>query len=227
MYEGDNSQYFNNVPTWHAEHSPWKAGNILKLIHKNQITPASIAEIGCGAGEILNQLHSKLPVTTQLYGYDISSDAITLAKTREKNRLEYFNENLLDANRHVDLLLMIDVMEHVENYYDFLKRCRKKANCMILAIPLDVSIRTIFQPGIVKGRRDTFGHIHYFNANTALLTLENCGFEIVDHFFTQMGFDTKTLGLFPHLVIKTMYALFGKRWTADIVGSHTLYALVK
>lgn len=227
MYEGKDSRYSKNVPDWDVEDSPSKADQIFKLIEKNSICPASVAEIGCGAGEILNQLYAKLPNTTQFYGYDIASEAIHLAKAHEKSRLEYFNGNLLDADRHFDLLLMIDVLEHVENYYDFLKQCRGKASYMIVGIPLDISIKTLFRPDIVKGRRDTFGHIHYFNTQTALLALENCGLEVVDHFFVAISHEMKRISLFQRMVVRTMYALFGHQWTANIVGSHTLYALVK
>jgi SAM-dependent methyltransferase len=227
MYEGEDSQYLKYSPDWHEEDSPAKADQIFKLIEKNSIRPESVAEVGCGAGEILNQLHFKLPDTTHFFGYDIALDAINLAKTREKSRLQYFNENFFDSDKHFDLLLVIDVAEHVENYYDFLKQCRKKADMMILAIPLDVSVRTTFSPQIVKGRRDTFGHIHYFNANTALLALENCGFEVIDHFFVSISLEMNLLGRFARMMTKTMYSLFGRRWTADIIGSHTLYALVK
>ena len=140
---------------------------------------------------------------------------------------EYHNENLLETDRHFDLLLAIDVAEHVEDYYDFLKQCRKKADLMIIALPLDISVRTIFSPQIVKGRRDHFGHIHFFNANTAILSLESCGFEMIDHFFVSVSLEMKRLGMFSKMVVKTLYTLLGRRWTADMIGSHTLYALVK
>jgi len=56
IYTEEKGNYLENNPTWHIEDSPWKAKQIFKMLNKNSINPKSIAEIGCGAGEILNQL---------------------------------------------------------------------------------------------------------------------------------------------------------------------------
>ena len=98
------------------------------MLNKHNLSPGSICEIGCGAGEILNCLHSKLP-KTEFIGYEISEQGFELCKTRQKERLNYKLEDLLaDSNTdYYDLLLIIDVVEHVEDYFTFLRKCKKKA----------------------------------------------------------------------------------------------------
>ena len=49
-------------PNWHAEDSPWKADQIIKILDRNQLPKLkTVVEIGCGVGEILKQFQNKLP----------------------------------------------------------------------------------------------------------------------------------------------------------------------
>ena len=226
-YSKETSEYAKNIPSWHAEHSEWKARNILHLLKKNNVNPQTIAEIGCGAGEILNQMHSRLSNNVEYFGYDIAPDAIKLAKQREKERLSFYLENLFETSRHFDLLLMIDVCEHVENYYDFLLQCKKKADYMVVGIPLDISFRTILRSNNLTVRRNIAGHIHFFCSQSALLMLENCNFEIMDcDYYSNIIEDRKCgfLHMFFDFIVRS---LCGRRRAADIAGDYTLYALLK
>jgi len=81
------NKYIEVNPTWHTEDSPWKANHIYNMIRRNNLTPGSIVEIGCGAGEILNQLHQKMEDKSILFsGYEIATDAFEMARSREKGR---------------------------------------------------------------------------------------------------------------------------------------------
>ncbi|MCC6844416.1 MAG: methyltransferase [Saprospiraceae bacterium] len=183
IYIEENGEYLKNNPTWHVEDSPWKAKQIIKMLNRNPINPKTIAEIGCGAGEILNQLHLSMPNYVSYTGYDISSDAISLAKTRENERLEFKNENLLEINACFDLLLMIDVFEHVDDYLGFLKLSKNKAKNTIFHIPLDISAQGILRNNLMSARYSV-GHLHYFMKETAIATLVDSGYDIVDYFYT-------------------------------------------
>src|SRR5687767_15620947 len=93
LYIQKNSKYAESHPTWHIEDSPWKAQQILTMLKRNKLTPKSIAEIGCGAGEILNQLHERLEdKTIEFSGYEIAPDAIELCNQRAKPGLTYYHE---------------------------------------------------------------------------------------------------------------------------------------
>jgi predicted TPR repeat methyltransferase len=188
IYTENNGEYLKNNPTWHIEDSPWKAKQILKILNRNSITPKTITEVGCGAGEILNQLLLSQPEDVRFTGYDISSDAISFAKNRKKERLEFIHDDFLSINTPTDLLLMIDVFEHVDDYLGFLKRCNKKAKNTIFHIPLDISVEGILRNKLMIGRKSV-GHLHYFTKETALATLVDCGYEIVDCFYTAILLD--------------------------------------
>ena len=52
----NDGTYLKNNPTWHEEHSPWKAGEIKEIIERNSLAPKQVCEVGCGAGGIISQL---------------------------------------------------------------------------------------------------------------------------------------------------------------------------
>lgn len=228
VYNKDQSKYLRDFPDWHAADSPWKAEKVFALMQRNSLSPATIAEIGCGSGETLNQLYSKLPETTEFFGFDIAPDAIAIAKPKEKDRLHFTEENLLETSRHFDLLLMLDVFEHVEDYYGFLKKAKPLADRTIFAVPLEFSLRTLLKPTLISDSRKAFSHLHSFNWNTALLTLENCGYEVIDYQFASIALENKRIkSLSRRALYWLLYRLAGTRLTEDILGGHTLYVLAK
>ncbi|MBP6433014.1 MAG: hypothetical protein KA319_14730 [Ferruginibacter sp.] len=84
-YQQNNSEYLQLNTTWHQEDAAWKAKQILQAINRNKIEVKTIAEIGCGAGEILVQLQQNLADKTIAFsGLDIALDAIAMAKPKEK-----------------------------------------------------------------------------------------------------------------------------------------------
>jgi SAM-dependent methyltransferase len=230
-YNKDDSGYLKANPTWHVEDSAWKATQILKLIERNKLQPKSIVEIGCGAGEILNQLHQRLTdKTIEFFGYEIAPDAFKLAQTREKDRLHFYREDLLLNDNTYDLLLMIDVFEHVEDYIGFVRKCSTKAAYKIYHIPLDMSIWSIFTNYPVSARKNV-GHLHYFMKETALATLTDTGQEIVDWFYTPGAFEVNNKNLsFVGKIIQLKRRFFYKikpDFAVKAFGGFSLIVLTK
>lgn len=87
--------YLENNPTWHSEDSGWKAKQILKIIERNSLQPSSVCEIGCGSGEILNQLYFQMPEDVTFAGYEISSQAFQLCQEKEKDRFKYYLSDVI------------------------------------------------------------------------------------------------------------------------------------
>jgi SAM-dependent methyltransferase len=228
IYSETNGEYLKNNPTWHVEDSPWKAQQIIKMLKINPINLKMIAEVGCGAGEILNQLYRKLPESINFVGYDISFDAIELAKTREKERLKFKHENFTETTKKYDLLIMADVFEHVDDYLGFLKLCKDKSDYTIFHIPLDISVLKLLRNHIMRVRKDC-GHLHYFTKNTAIATLEDSGYKIVDSFYTSHSLDIpgKTLKLKVTSLIRRLMLKMNKDLTVKLIGGYSLLVLTK
>ena len=183
-YTAENSNYLQTNPGWHVEDSAWKATQILKMLERNKLQPKSVVEVGCGAGEILNQLQQRMAdKTIRFSGYEIAPDAFKMAQTRQKENLHFYCEDLLQNNNSYDLLLMIDVFEHVDDYLGFIKKCNTKAAYKIFHIPLDISLWSVLTNYPI-GARKQVGHLHYFMKDTALATLEDTGEQVVDWFYT-------------------------------------------
>ncbi len=185
-----DGEYIKNNPLYHVEDSPWKAQQVLKMLNRHNLQIASVCEIGCGAGEILRQLQIHLPDKITFHGFEISPQAFNLCKQRENERLHFYCEDLLSTNtQNFDVLLCIDVFEHVEDYIGFLIKLRSKAMHKIFHIPLDISVQSVLRCTPIVQARAKVGHLHYFMKETALLTLQDTGYEIVDHFYTPSGID--------------------------------------
>jgi 2-polyprenyl-3-methyl-5-hydroxy-6-metoxy-1,4-benzoquinol methylase len=86
-----DGRYLIKNPAWHVEQSAGKA--------KDRISPSNACEVGCGAGEVLKQMQPKPAAEAILWGYDVSLQAIELAKNRTNERLRF---RLADSNDFKD-----------------------------------------------------------------------------------------------------------------------------
>jgi SAM-dependent methyltransferase len=184
-----DGSYRDNNPGWHSEDSRWKADRIASILARNSVDFNSCVEVGCGAGKILTRLAQQMPDKT-FCGYDISPDAAKLWPASPSSSVSYHCVDFTASNVNYDLLLLIDVFEHVEDYLGFLRKLARRARWFVFHIPLDMHIS-----GLVRDRqlhaRQQVGHLHYFSRATALATLEHAGFHVVAHEFTDLSQETK------------------------------------
>lgn len=228
-----SGEYLETTGTWHAEDSPWKADQILRIMSTNAVKPKTVGEIGCGAGAILGALAQKPYLTgVKFAGYDVSPQAINLARQHEGANVRFFNDDLLQASNaeHFDVLLVIDVFEHIADYVGFISQCKSKADYKIFHIPLDIHVSSVLRNAFM-GVRYTIGHLHYFTAETAVAVLRDAGYEIVDQCFTDGAF-----GLFkmhPSLkralanVPRFLLSRFSVPLTARVLGGYSLLVLAR
>jgi 2-polyprenyl-3-methyl-5-hydroxy-6-metoxy-1,4-benzoquinol methylase len=228
-----SGKYLETTQTWHAEDSSWKATHINKLILTNSIHSAKIVEIGCGVGAILHELSKKENLcTAQFEGYDISPQAIALAKRRQSESVKFFCEDLFsEANTdHFDVLLAIDIYEHVPDYMGFLAKCKTKASHKIYHIPLDIHVSSVLRNAFLNNRY-TLGHLHYFTAESAIATLKDTGHEIVDWYYTNPAIELfrkhasvrRAIANVPRYLCAKLSVPF----TARVLGGYSLLVLAK
>lgn len=194
--------YLKLNPTWDVAHCPWKAKQVIRMLQKHNIVPATICEVGCGSGEILNQLQQQSIHDCVFWGYEISPQAFDLCQTRIKENLHFKLKDILEEDEvFFDLILLMDVIEHIENYFDFLRKIKSKSHYKVLHIPLDLTVLGVLLNSQLKAR-NAVGHIHYFSKDIALQMLKELNYEVVDYFYTPIYADLAELGM-DHPSLKT------------------------
>jgi SAM-dependent methyltransferase len=224
-----SGEYLARNPTWHVEHSAWKATQILRAFERNGLEPRSVCEVGCGAGEVLSQLYLRMPDDVRFVGYEISPQAFELCRARKRDRLEFRLGNFVEANvGGADVVLAIDLIEHVEDCLGFLRALRERGKYKVFHIPLDISVHTVLRNVLVR-KREAVGHLHYFTMETALATLRDTGYQIADYFYTPvcLAFPAPTLkSHLARLPTLLMYRL-NAHLTVRVVGGFSLMVVAR
>jgi SAM-dependent methyltransferase len=181
-----NGSYLKSSPSGHVEESPFKVRQIVKMLKRQNLSPATICDVGCGVGVVLAELQPHLPSDCECWGYDVSPDAIALCAGRANTNLHFRNHDIRrdQSDTFFDLLLMLDVFEHVEDYMGLVRAIRSKGKRKLFHIPLDLSVQAVARKNGLLRRRDDHAHLHYFTIETALRTLTDVGYQLVDYFYT-------------------------------------------
>lgn len=225
LYTGDD--YARRHPDWHREHSAWKAAQIAALLRRNGVAPRTAVEVGCGAGGILAALQREF-AACDFTGYEIAPAAYEMATPLANERLRFvLGDFIALAPPPVDVLLAIDVVEHVEDYLGFLRALRPRARAQVFHLPLDLSLLSSLRPRQLEWAFESVGHLHYFTAETALRALANAGYTVRDHVFTAVELDLPP----PEAQQQRLRALrrLGRKispaWAARLLGGFSLLVL--
>lgn len=179
-----DGDYLKNNPDWHATDSRFKAAWIIAILERNGVMPGKVAEVGCGVGEILVELRHRYP-EAQYSGFEVSPQAFEVASRKANGAIEFYLEDFLTADRSdYDVVMAIDVFEHVPDYMGFIRGLEGKATYKLFHIPLDLSVSGLLRPAAMRHTREVVGHLHSFTKETALETLRDCGLEVIDWSYT-------------------------------------------
>jgi SAM-dependent methyltransferase len=224
-----DGDYAASNPDWDLGDSPWKAERIRELLVHNNIAPSSIVEVGCGAGGVLAALRQHYP-HADMAGYDIASGAAQLWQRHAASEIRFELGDFLSLNqRSVDLILVLDVLEHLGDPFSFLDRLRKHGRHVVLHIPLDLSAVSVFRESPLLFVRKKVGHLHYFTRNIALAMLDECGYEVIESRYTgaalnapSRSFKTRIAG-----VVRRAMNLVNRDLCARLLGGETLIVLAR
>jgi len=225
-----NGEYLKDNPTWAMEDSHWKAEQILKIIQRNNLSPTSICEVGCGAGEILKELQNKLNDNCELVGYEVSPQAYNICKERENDHLKFvLKDFLLEKNNQYDIIMLIDLIEHLEDYFTYLREIKIQSKYKILHVPLEFFAFSAIYQSFILNQRKKVGHLHYFTKDIVLQTLSDLDYEIIDYFYTPGYSLGHKFGLKDRLINiprKYLYSIHNDL-TVKLFGGYSLMVLVK
>jgi len=175
--------YGRQHPGWFEEDAEAKAAGVAELLRFGGIVPSSVVDVGCGSGAVLWHLHQMLGDAwpdTDWEGWDIAPDAIRRARAREARRLGYVCDDFLASEREAELLLCLDVAEHVVDDVGFLASLRSRAQNFVLRLPLDLSVLDVARPTRLTTAGPHLGHRHLYTRELALQRVEEAGYRVVE-----------------------------------------------
>ena len=224
-----NGSYAEKNPDWDSSDAPWKAERITELLASHALHPASMVEIGCGSGGVLACLRKRFP-EAKIAGFDIAPDVVGFWQAHEGSGICFtLGDFFAHAQPVPDLILVLDVLEHLGNPFEFLTRLCNSARHVVFHIPLDLSATSVFREVPLLHVRDKVGHLHYFTKGLALAMLDECGFEVIEARYTgaafsapQRGFKTRLAGLLRRLT----FAALGDAGVR-LLGGETLMVLAR
>jgi hypothetical protein len=120
--------------------------------------------------------------------------------------------------------MAIDVVEHIEDYFGFLRNLKNKGEYKLFHIPLEMSVKSVLKMYPIE-TREKFGHIHYFAKDTVLAALKDTGYEIVDYFYTSIVIHKAPKSL-KSFLLKLGHAIH-KDLSVRILGAYSLMVLAK
>ena len=120
------------------------------------------------------------------------------------------------------------MFEHVENYMGFIRGLKEKGKLKVFHIPLDLSVSNIIRGRLMYGR-NSVGHLHYFTPDTAIATLKDCGYEILDTMYTPIFLDLPSKNWKAKLIKLPRYILYkaSPKLLSTLFGGVSLMVLAK
>ncbi len=223
--------YLAENPEWDRNDAPWKAVQVASILTDNNLNPSSVCEVGCGSGDILIQLHKLIPSINKMTGYDISPQVVQFWKKHHEIKGVQFrlgDFHALNESKY-DVLLMLDVFEHVRDPFSFLENSKRHAAHFVFHVPLELCASSIVRGYPLINSRKKVGHLHYYTKDLALLTIRNAGYEVIDWRYTGAALNSPNRSLKTRLATlpRRLAYMMNKDFGVRLLGGETLIALAK
>ncbi len=185
-------------------HSEWldrgaqgKTKSVLYLLNRNQVSPTSILELGCGTGSILRNLE-KRKIGAELFGIDFSSDAIQYLKSMS-NTIHCAVGDITDSinefgRRSYDVILISHTLEHLERPIELLESIKQlNFNFLICEVPLEDLFFGKLKAVINDRTKNSAGHVQFFSRRSFRTLAEKTNYVILADRLYAPIFDLETI----------------------------------
>ncbi len=179
-------EYLVKNPELHASDAESKARAILNLA-SGIVQPDSILDIACGSGLVLQQVVKEL-TPERAVGLDISESII--AEARKLNIDTRIVFQVADAfsysKSHFNLVLAIDIVEHVNDDLALLKHISSLGEYVIIKVPIEHNFLNSFLY-LISGKRidywrtteAKYGHIHHYGLSEFISKLRELDLHLI------------------------------------------------
>lgn len=220
-----DGRYVEANPDWHDSDASWKAARVAALLDSAGLRPSTICDVGCGSGGVLAELRRRL-AGSRMVGLDVSPQAVEIAQARHPE-LDIRLGDLASHQEYFDVVLVLDVFEHVEDYLGLLRAMRTYGEHFIFHIPLDMSAQLVVRAKPLLAKREEVGHLHYFSKDTALATLTTAGYAVDRWSYTAGSIDApdRTRRMKLLALPRRVGAAIAPNATATVLGGFSLLVL--
>ncbi|KKU81366.1 MAG: hypothetical protein UY10_C0059G0002 [Microgenomates group bacterium GW2011_GWA2_47_8] len=150
---------------------PYKWPIVKKLLPPN--SQLKLLDFGCGTGHLLKEV-VKIRPDYRIYGVDISTKALEVAKTRVPRGVFRFvsnDQHIPFPNNSFDIILALDVLEHIydtKTVFTELARVLKPNGMLIITVPYNGKLKLILATLVAfDGYFNPYSpHIRFFNKST-------------------------------------------------------------
>ncbi len=158
----EHADWLNTKPTKHVDILPGLLAAV-DAVGKEHIR---IADIGTGNAwvfmEALSLIRAARPQCNLIpTGFEVAPDGVASARARFPD-LDLRERLFTDREGPFDIVMLIDVLEHLENPWDMLRQCRAAGGYLVVRQPLIASWST-FRNNQYENQRRALGHIALFD----------------------------------------------------------------
>ena len=139
-----------------------------------------VLDIGCGNGALSYDIAKK---AKKVVGIDLNEKNISFAKERYSKENIEWGDALKDLpDERFDVIIMSNVLEHIENRVEFLRRLREKATTFLIQVPMiNRDWITLYKKEMGLDYRLDKGHFVEYTLESFERELEKAGLRIQDY----------------------------------------------
>ncbi len=159
--------------------STWKANEMINLIQQTKHEKFhSVLEVGCGYSMILQKISQDLNIPRAV-GIDNHELTLKMAKKISPNCIYTIMDayNLSFPDDSFDLVILSDIIEHLENPELLLKEARRVSKYSVFKIPLEKCLINLRRQ---YGSQDSSGHMFSLDETSAINLINQAGFTILN-----------------------------------------------
>lgn len=171
--------YIEHNPTLGYEDVNYKFSYIRQLLNELNFNnqEISILDVGGGGGflgKVIAEYFISKRIKVKFYALDVSLKMLEVQKSNNPYITGVFNCYLdeLEVDAPFDLLLMIDVIEHIPDKDAASRKIQQICDYALYNIPTEVNLMALLKNIYMKNnyykmQRASLGHLHFFTYNTA------------------------------------------------------------
>jgi len=226
-FYSSGSFYDNNTTNSFA--SKWKALLVTDILETIPQQLKIIADVGSGDCMVARHI-ANVKSNLLIDCYDVTPPEHRF-NIDETPQLKFYPLSALESSdKQYDLIMALDVIEHVACPRTFLSSLAMRTRRVLLHVPLDLSVVSMLRPAILREQLESAGHVTFYNVETLRIFFHSMGmyptvFKLTDAYrqFPQ----NPTLAQKLVRLMRTVLACQSRTFSANLLGGQTALVLIE